>query len=367
MTPSFRCRLLLAAIPLLLAACGGDGGGTAPTPAPVTPSAPPADTQAPTVSVSTTVSGEDVVLSATASDNVGVVSVHFLVDDDLVQGTVAKNSDGTWTLSVPLSSLAAGTHHVTAVALDAADNNGRATSDLTIIAPVATVPDTVPPVVTAAVEGNFGLVKLTAIATDDVRLDDVVFYVDGQSTGYRASGRYISTDPANQYFTLFDTTGLANGPHRVFARATDSANNHTDSAEVTFTVDSGAGMVESEPNDSIAKADVVPAGTTQIEGALTSVVTKLYVSPDSDYYKVSIPAGATLAVDMLSMQHGAYFVQLLDADGNTLSAAQETTASAVDSIRYANGAVARDAYIWVTSVDIDFMTRNQYKLSLSVH
>ena len=361
---SSRRRLALAVVPLMLAACGGDGGAD---PAVPPPRAVAADTQAPAVSASTVVSGDNVVLVATATDNVGVASVHFLVDGNLAQGEAAKSAaDGTWSLSVPLASLSVGTHAVTAVALDAAGNDGQATTDLTLLGAVSSTPDTVPPVVTAAVEGNFGLVKLTAIATDDVRLSGVQFFVDGQSTGHSASGRYIATDPANQYFTLLDTAALANGQHRVFARATDSANNQTDSAEVKFTVDRGAGMAESESNDSIATANVVPAGVHQISGAMTSVVGKLFVTPDSDYYKLGIPAGGTLKVDMLSVQHGAYFVQLVDVDGNALSADQQTTASAVDSIRYTNGAAARDAYLRVTSIDIDFMTRNQYKLSLSL-
>jgi len=47
-----------------------------------------------------------------------------------------------------------------------------------------------PPTVTAAVEGNFGLVKLLATADDDVRIDSVTFMVDGKPTGFSANAAY---------------------------------------------------------------------------------------------------------------------------------------------------------------------------------
>ena len=227
-------------------------------------------------------------------------------------------------------------------------------------------PDTVAPVVTsAAVEGNFGLVKLTALAADDQRLSTVQFFVDGAPTGQRASGRLVSTDRADLYFTLFDTTGLSNGTHRVFARATDAADNQSDSVEVAFTVDNGAGFVETGTDDSMAMADVLPLGEAQVAGALDGAVATPSAAPDADWYAVSIPAFRTLRVDLLALRPGDCVVQLVDADGSVLSAPQETTASAVDSIRYANGQGVREAWLRVASIDAGSSPRNPYRLSLS--
>lgn len=82
------------------------------------------DTQAPTVSASETGTSGTITLSATASDNVGVSRVDFLVDG------VLKGSDTTSPYSVTLDSttLANGSHSLVAKAYDAAGNVGTSTS-----------------------------------------------------------------------------------------------------------------------------------------------------------------------------------------------------------------------------------------------
>ena len=354
MTFSLRCKLALACVPLVLVACGGDGD------APVS-----ADTQAPYVVLTTVgITSGIAYLEATAGDNVKVTAVQFLIDGNVVLGDTQHNNDGTWLHEMDATHIPAGTHTVTAVALDAAGNSGAGTTSLVVAAPASATPDTVPPVAAAAVDGNFGLVKLTAIATDDVQVSSVLFFVDGQPTGYWAGQSYMGTDPANQYFTVFDTTALSNGPHQVFARVEDTSGNQTDSAAVVLTVDDTAGLVESEPNDTIATANVVAAGQAQVSGAMNSVVANPS-APDVDFYKVNVPAGKTLVVDML--QVGDFVVQLVGADGTVLSAPEVMTASAVNTVSYANGAAARDVFIQVTSGGADLGNRNRYRLSLSTH
>ena len=80
------------------------------------------DTTAPTVSLTApangaTVSGT-VTLSATASDNVGVVGVQFLVDG----GQLAEDTSSPYSVSWNTTTVANGTHTLTALALDAAGN-----------------------------------------------------------------------------------------------------------------------------------------------------------------------------------------------------------------------------------------------------
>lgn len=188
---------------ILLSACGGGDGNVTSSPGAQTPpaSTPPAtDTTAPTISVTANVASDVVSFVATATDNLGVTSVNFLIDDSAIQGTVQKSpSDGSYSLQLPSNILSVGDHSVSAVASDAAGNTATSTVvAFTVGNRATTQPDTTPPTVTATVEGNFGLVKLTAIAKDNVRIDTVDFVVDGFATGFRATPAYVSTDPADQ-------------------------------------------------------------------------------------------------------------------------------------------------------------------------
>ena len=354
MTASRRCKLALACLPLILAACGGDG-------TPAATAAP--DTESPWVLLTTAGNSSGILyLEATANDNVKVAAVSFKIDGIDVGGAQHDN-DGTWLTELDASHVPAGPHVVTAVALDAAGNSGEGQTSLVIAPPALATPDTTPPVVTAAADGGFGLVKLTAIATDDVQVSTVVFFVDGQSTEAYAGRGFMGTDPANQYFRIIDTTGLADGPHRVVARVTDTSGNQNDSAEVVMTVDHAAGLVESEPDDTLAKADVLADGQRLVSGTLAGVPGK----PDVDFYRLSLAANEMLSVDMLSEALEAFHVQLVDANGAALGTAQYMSASDVDTVTYANGAARRDVYIKVTSVDADFTGRERYRLTLFVH
>lgn len=361
---------------MLLSACGGGGTDSAPSPQtpssgttpPVSQPGPSSDKVPPMVSVSATVSTDTVNLVAMASDNVGVTAVTFVVDDGVIKGEVQKNpSDGSYSLQIPSNLLAIGDHSVSALASDAAGNSTTSASvTFTIGSKPAAGPDTTPPTVTAAVEGNFGLVKLTAIAKDNVRVDTVDFMVDGKSTGYWASPAYLSTDPADQYFLRFDTKGLTNGPHVLTARASDRSNNVTNSTPVTFNVDSTAGLIEAAANETIATATPVPRSQLQIAGTLVTVTTEVgdskLLKPDVDYYRISLAAGEAVSIDMLSTQ--GFFLSVVDANEAVLSKPSTEISSDVSSVSYTNGSTSQDVYIRISSIPFDFETHNQYKLTL---
>ncbi len=350
-----RCRLALSCVTLLLSACGGDGSSPPDTSAPLVLST--------SVSLQSAPTGGPLVgvdLQASASDNVKVTSVRFLIDGNDVNGDTQQNNDGTWLHEMNAFQVPAGTHTVTAIAYDAAGNSGEGTTTLVMPAPALATPDTTPPVVTAAVDGSFGLAKLTAIATDDVQVATVLFFVDGQATGAWGRESYMGSDPRNQYFTVIDTTRLSNGPHQVVVRATDTSGNHADSTPVTFTVDSTAGLAETEPNGTMATANFVAAGQTLITGTLTGAAGK----PDVDLYKLSLPANKTLRVDMLSFQEQDMQVQLLDASGKVLAGDELMTASEVNTVSYANGSTAQDVYVSVTSLSVGFDGSDRYRLAL---
>ncbi len=104
------------------------------------PPPPPADTTAPTVSITApangaTVSGT-VTVSASASDNVGVVGVQFKVNG-ANQGT--EDTSSPYSISWATGSLSNGSYTITAVARDAAGNT-KASSAVTV-----TVSNVVPP------------------------------------------------------------------------------------------------------------------------------------------------------------------------------------------------------------------------------
>lgn len=182
MSVSTRRKIALAFVPLILAACGG-----ALTPAAM-PAAPVADTQAPAVAVTTSVSGDNLVLAAVATDDVGIVSVHFLVDGNLARVEATRSADGSWSLPVPLTSLSIGRHRIAAIAFDAADNSAQSTTLLTVQASAA--PDSI---VAPAARRGFGRARLTTIAANDVRASTVLFFPDGQATGRGPSSHFIST------------------------------------------------------------------------------------------------------------------------------------------------------------------------------
>ena len=355
MTVAMSCRLALACVPLLLSACGGDSSS---------PDTTPPQVMTTTAAVQPPPAGgfpASVYLEVTANDNVRVTSVRFLIDGNDVNGDTQQNNDGTWLHEMDAAHIPAGTHTVTSIAYDAAGNSGEGTTTLTLAPPALTTPDTTPPVVTAAVDGSFGLAKLTAIATDDVQVAWVQFFVDGKSTGFLGRGSYMGSDPRNQYFMIIDTTALSAGPHQVFARATDTSGNHADSAPITVAVDSTAGVTETEPDDTLATANIVAAGQTLITGTLVGASGK----PDVDLYKLSLPANKTLRVDMLSFQYQDMQVTLLDANGKLLAGNELMTASEVNTVGYANGGAAQDVYISVTSLSVGFDGLDRYRLTLS--
>ena len=187
-----------------------------------------ADITAPTVSVTAptgTVSGT-VSLSATASDNVGVVGVQFLVDNNPVG---AEDVSSPYGVSFNTATVSNGVHTVTARARDAAGNTATS-SAVTLTVANDTIAPTV--AVTAPTGTVSGTVSLSATASDNVGVVGVQFLVDNNPVG--------GEDTSSPYGVSFNTTTVANGVHTVAARARDAAGNTTTSSAVTLTVANGA-------------------------------------------------------------------------------------------------------------------------------
>ena len=212
-----------------------------------TPPPPPPDTTNPSVAISApangaTVSGTATAVSATASDNVGVFSVQFMLD-----GSALGSADTTSPYSVTWNTTQTsnGSHALTAVARDAAGN--QATSTTVTVTVANTTSDTTAPAVslTAPAAGATvsGATAISATASDNVGVSGVKFLVDGTLVGVE--------DATAPYGVSWDTTAATNGAHTLTAVARDAAGNSTTSAPITVTV-SNAPASQSPFNGSAA-------------------------------------------------------------------------------------------------------------------
>jgi hypothetical protein len=195
----------------------------------VTVNNPLPDTTQPDVNLTAPSEGATVndtaTVSATASDNVGVVGVQFKLD-----GANLGAEDTTSPYSVSWNTKAAsnGGHTLTSVARDAAGNMKTSvavniTVDNDLTAPTATI--TAP---SAGTTVSGAAVSITADANDNVGIAGVQFKVDGVNVG--------AEDTTAPYGATWDTRAGANGSHTLTAVARDAAGNTATSAGTTVTV-----------------------------------------------------------------------------------------------------------------------------------
>ena len=213
------------------------------------PPPPPADITAPAATAAVSGGSGSISLTATASDNVGVTRVDFLVDG------VVKGSDATSPYAINLDSttLSDGDHTLVAKAYDAAGNVGTsATVNFMVSNAGGGTSDTTPPTATATANGNSGSIALTATASDNAGVTRVEFLVDGALTG---------TDTSNPYAFALDSQTLSNGVHTLVAKAYDAAGNSGSSPVVSFTIDN----LVLDPTDQYLWM-VPPASNTQQQG-----------------------------------------------------------------------------------------------------
>jgi hypothetical protein len=222
-------------------------GNRSPVSAPVTvtvsnapppPPPPPADTTPPTVSITFPASGATVSgttsVTASASDNVGVVGVQFRLDGFNLG---AEDTAAPYSVSWNTASASNGSHTLTAVARDAAGNVSPVSAPVTVTvnnAPPPPPPDTTPPTVsiTAPINGATvkGTVTVTASASDNVGVVGVQFLLDNGVNGSAEA----TTAP---YSVSWNTATVSDGSHNITAIARDAAGNRSPvSAPVTVTV-----------------------------------------------------------------------------------------------------------------------------------
>ena len=271
-----------------------------------------ADTVLPTISLSSPTGGGSlfgsVLISASASDNVAVASVRFVLDGNpLGPEITAAPFERTWSTTA----VANGNHTLTAIARDRSGNESTSVVNVTV------ANDTSAPTVTllGPQEGASlsGTVTLTAAAADDLEVRGVRFTVDGAPLGVE--------DTAAPYEASWTTTSGANGTHVIAAVARDGAGHETTtSATVTVGNDLAAPTVTlTSPT-----AGAMLSGTVPLTAAANDDigVVSLTFLVDGVVSGVQTPAGRTW--NTATVVNGPHVVSVVARD----AAGHETTASA---------------------------------------
>ena len=193
----------------------------------ITYTLPPPDSTPPAVTLSAPVQGAvvsgTVAVSATASDNVGVASVQFQLDEaNLGPADTAAPYAVTWN-TVPVLP---GVHSLRAIARDASGNVSTSPAvSVTVVDVTAPTVSITAPAASASISGT---VAVTATAADAAGVTGVQFKLNGVNLG--------AEDTSAPYSVSWNTTGVSDGAHTLTAVARDAAGNQRTSAGVGVTV-----------------------------------------------------------------------------------------------------------------------------------
>ncbi|MDT3776103.1 Ig-like domain-containing protein [Nitrospira sp. MA-1] len=231
-TSDTTLRLFARSFPAGTITLGGNasGGGGSMYAVIVQPTGPSPDITPPTVTLISPQNGTSlngtIALSATATDNVGVVGVQFRLNGNNLG---AEDTTAPFSLTWNTNGAAPGKYTFTAVARDAA---GNTTSSAPVTGTVLPPPDLTPPTVTLISPQNGtslnGTIALSATATDNVGVVGVQFRLNGNNLG--------AEDTTAPFSLTWNTNGAAPGKYTFTAVARDAAGNTTSSAPVTGSV-----------------------------------------------------------------------------------------------------------------------------------
>jgi hypothetical protein len=221
-----------------------------------------ADTTAPKVAITSPVDGTSVAAStrvvATATDEVGVTAVKFLVNGAVAATGTAGTAD-QYSATLDLSAYAGSTVTLTATASDAAGNTGTSTQ---VSVRVPGSADTVAPTISITSPSDGATVSattpVTATATDDVGVTRVRFLVNGESAGTGAAGS------GSSYTATLDLSSHAGSTVTLTATAEDAAGNVGTSAPVRVTVPAAPVRDTQAPTVSI----VSPTNNSTVSGTV---------------------------------------------------------------------------------------------------
>ncbi len=219
------------------------------------------DVVAPTVTITAPnngvqVSGTNVIISANATDNVGVSGVQFSVSGAY---PIAEDTVAPYSIVWDSTTVSDGPHTITAIARDAAGNSTTVAINVTVANNGGGGGDTTKPTVAitspaggATVSG--ASVNLSANASDNVAVVGVKFSVSG--------GAAIPEDTTAPYSVVWNSNTVSDGAHTITAVARDAAGN-TETTIINVTVNNATG---------VSLPDVVVTNLSYNNGIFTSVV-----------------------------------------------------------------------------------------------
>ncbi len=203
--------------------------------------------------------------------------------------------------------------------------------------------DTTPPTVSASETGGSGTITLSAVASDNVKVTLVEFYVDSL---LKASSN------VSPYTATLNSATLANGSHSLLARAYDAANNVGVSGAFAFSVNNGT--VDTTP-------PTVSASETGTGGTITLAATasdNVGVS-NVEFYIDGVLKGSdstapySMTLNSTSLANGSHVLtaKAYDAAGNsTLSSGQSFSVSNTGASNLiVNGSFESGATSWTAT------------------
>lgn len=155
-------------------------------------------------------------------------------------------------------------------------------------------------------------ISVSASASDNVDVDRVEFYVDGVLS---------NTDITSPYSYSWDTTSVANGTHKLIAKAFDAAGNSGQSSEITVTV-SNAIVDSTPPTSSITSPSAGSAlsGNAAVAATATDnvAVTKVELYVDGSLIGNDTTSPYSFVWNTSAIANGVHtlFVKAYDAAGN---------------------------------------------------
>jgi hypothetical protein len=181
-----------------------------------------------------------------------------------------------------------------------------------------TVSDIIPPTITLGTPGYSGTITLSATASDNTGgsgMAKVEFYVDNVLVG---------TDTISPYSMTLNSTTLTNGSHVLSGKAYDKFGNIALAAK-TFSVSNP--LMESEPNNTIAEANVVGTENANIQGNVVE-------SDVRDYFALTLKTKYKITINMTGPTGPNWNLYLKNASGNNL--VSSTGSGTTETVIYTN-------------------------------
>ncbi len=299
------------------------------------------DTTAPATSITAPAAGATVsgttLVTASASDNIGVTKVEFYLDGTLSASDTTAPYEWSWNTATATNA----SHSITSKAYDAANNIGTSSAvSVTVNNPVST--DTTAPVTSISAPAGgatvSGTILVTATATDNVGVTKVEFYLDGA---------LAASDTTAPYEWSWNTSTATNASHSITSKAYDAANNIGTSAAVSVTVSNVApppagtdisGYKVSQLNATLDY--LLPAGTTIAAKGYVVIARNATKAAFETFWGVTLGSNVTFinSGDGMPQINGDENFTLYNAAGTKLDGRTVNMAtSAGESLKRTNG------------------------------